>query len=419
MSVFTRLADKRPRMYYGWWMTVFAVITALPNTILFTGFSGFLEPLQVSFAASAAAISVAFVFLRAEAGIGTPIAGFLVDAYGPKPVMLWGGIVLGVGAAIVALSQSLFVFYIGFFILAFGVSVSGPIVANIAVARWFDRYRGKAFAVISMGTPVWSLSIPLVVLSIDTFGWRATMWGLGIISVAIIVPFSFLYRRSPEEYGLKPDGVSDVAPKPRHAARGPEVSLPLRDVLRHPAFWLLMVSYGSFSFVHTGLFSQLIPMLEKTSGVSRSTAAAVSALIALVSLPGRLVLGALADTVKPGYVLALTFALMLAGVLALAVVPGELGLIAMVVFYGIGFGGCVPVRHVVQGYLFGSQNFGKVQGMLRIADTVVGVPAPIATALIYDATHSYVLALLMFVVAFAVTIPAALSPRMSLAARKA
>ncbi|MEK7873646.1 MAG: MFS transporter [Chloroflexota bacterium] len=406
-------------MYYGWWMTVFAVITALPNTILFTGFSGFLEPLQVSFAASAAAISVAFVFLRAEAGIGTPIAGFLVDAYGPKPVMLGGGIILGLGAAIVAQSQSLFIFYVGFFILAFGVSVSGPIVANIAVARWFDRYRGKAFAVISMGTPVWSLSIPLVVLAIDTFGWRATMWGLGIVSVAIIVPFSFLYRKSPEEYGLKPDGVSDDAPRPQHAVRGPEVSLPLRDVLRHPAFWLLMVSYGSFSFVHTGLFSQLIPILQASSGVSRSTAAAVSALIALVSLPGRLVLGALADTVKPGYVLALTFALMLAGVLALAVVPGELGLIAMVVFYGIGFGGCVPVRHVVQGYLFGSQNFGKVQGMLRIADTVVGVPAPIATALIYDATHSYVLALLMFVVAFALTIPAALSPRMSSAAQKA
>ena len=419
MSVFTRLADKRPRMYYGWWMTVFAVITALPNTILFTGFSGFLEPLQVSFAASAAAISVAFVFLRAEAGIGTPIAGFLVDAYGPKPVMLGGGIILGLGAAIVALSQSLFIFYVGFFILAFGVSVSGPIVANIAVARWFDRYRGKAFAVISMGTPVWSLSIPLVVLAIDTFGWRATMWGLGIVSVAIIVPFSFLYRKSPEEYGLKPDGVSDDAPRPQHAVRGPEVSLPLRDVLRHPAFWLLMVSYGSFSFVHTGLFSQLIPILQASSGVSRSTAAAVSALIALVSLPGRLVLGALADTVKPGYVLALTFVLMLVGVLALALVPGDLGIVALVVFYGIGFGGCVPVRHVVQGYLFGSQNFGKVQGMLRIADTLVGIPAPIATALIYDATHSYVLALLMFVVAFALTIPAALSPRMSSAAQKA
>lgn len=418
MSVFTRLADKRPRMYYGWWMTVFAIITALPNTVLFSGFSGFLEPLQVSFAASAAAISVAFVFLRAEAGIGTPIAGFLVDAYGPKPVMLGGGIVLGLGAAIVAQSQSLFVFYIGFFIMAFGVSVSGPIVANIAVARWFDRYRGKAFAVISMGTPAWSLAIPLVVLSIDTFGWRATMWGLGIISVAIIVPFSFLYRRSPEEYGLKPDGVSDAAPKPQQAVRAPEISLPLRDVLRHPAFWLLMVSYGSFSFVHTGLFSQLIPILEKSSGVSRSTAAAVSALIALVSLPGRLVLGTLADTVKPGYILALTFALMLVGVLALALVPGDLGMIAMVVFYGIGFGGCVPVRHVVQGCLFGTQNFGKVQGMLRIADTVVGIPAPIATALIYDATHSYVLALLMFVVVFALTIPAALSPRMSSVAQK-
>ncbi|MDO8531799.1 MAG: MFS transporter [Dehalococcoidia bacterium] len=418
MSIFAQLARARPKLYYGWWMTVFAVITALPNTILFTGFSGFLEPLQVSFAASAAAISVAFVFLRAEAGIGTPIAGFLVDAYGPKPVMLGGGIVLGLGAVIVALSQSLFVFYIGFFILAFGVSVSGPIVANIAVARWFDRYRGKAFAVISMGTPVWSLSIPLVVLAIDTFGWRATMWGLGIISVAIIVPFSFLYRRSPEEYGLKPDGVSDAAPKPQHAVRGPEVSLSLRDVLRHPAFWLLMVSYGSFSFVHTGLFSQLIPILEKSSGVSRSTAAAVSALIALVSLPGRLVLGTLADTIKPGYILALTFALMLVGVLALALVPGDLGMIAMVVFYGIGFGGCVPVRHVVQGYLFGTQNFGKVQGMLRIADTVVGIPAPIATALIYDATHSYVLALLMFVVVFALTIPAALSPRMSSVAQK-
>lgn len=395
------------RVFYGWWIVLASVVVAFPSTILFNGFSGFLEPIQATFVTSTAAVSLAFVFLRAESGFGAPVAAFLVDAYGPRVITLAGGLLVGVGAVIAGSAPSLIVFYVGFVILALGSSFAGPTVATIAVAPWFDRYRGRAFALVSVGTPIWAMTIPLVVLAIDSLGWRTTMYGLGLISLGLVVPLSFVYVRGPGERGLTPDGLPPLPKTPRAAAPADS----LTQMVRNPVFWSLAASYACFSFVHTGLFSQLIPILEARAGVPRSTAAAAAAAIPVVSLAGRLGLGALADFVQPRYVLALAFLMMLGGVLAILLLGGFWPILPLVLFYGVGYGGCVPIRHVLQGRIFGVKNFGRVQGVLRIIDTMVGLPAPIIAALIRDTTQSYSLALLCFAVVIAVTIPTTFSLR--------
>ena len=189
------------RIFYGWWV-VFAcfLISLYVGTIIFYGFTAFIEPLVREFGWSYAQVSFAASLRGIEAGIFYPVAGFLVDRFGPRRVIFCGTIVAGIALILLSFTQSLVMFYGAFVLLAIGTSGCTDVVNMSAVANWFKKKVGKALGLMSTGFGVGGLLIPLIVWLIDSHGWRTTLILLGLGMWSLGVPLSLVVRNRPEEY---------------------------------------------------------------------------------------------------------------------------------------------------------------------------------------------------------------------------
>src|SRR5262245_29119051 len=86
------------------------------------------------------------------------------------------------------------------------------VVVTVTIARWFLRKRGRALAIASLGQGLSKVAIPLVTAVLfATIGWRHTWVVFGIVTLALVVlPAIVFLRRSPEDMGMKPDGISEA-----------------------------------------------------------------------------------------------------------------------------------------------------------------------------------------------------------------
>ena len=392
-------------VFYGWWMVTTSVIISFPCALIFGAFSAFIDPIQATFAATTTMTVVAFTLLRAESGFAVPLVAFLIDTYGSKAIIFIGGILIGLGSILAGLAPSLLVFYLGFIILSAGFSFGNPVIMSIAIAPWFKKYRGRAFAISTCGIPIWSICIPLMVIAIDMLGWRTALIGLGIASMIVMLPGSLVFRRQPSDFGLYPDGAASESLQSNVISTS--ASITVKEVLRFSGFWWLSVCFAAFAFVHTGLAAQWIPLVEDLAGVNRQSAAMIATAIPVISLIGRLGIGIASDYISARYVFGFALFLMCLGLSSLAFINSLSGAIGLVVLYGIGYGGFAPLRYSLQGWMFGPNKFGRIQGMLRLVDTFVGIPAPILLAFLKDIRGDYVISVYICAALVAMTVPIA------------
>ena len=90
-------------LFYGWRMvTVGCAIRMLGGGFHLYGFTIFFLPITQEPGLSRAATSLVFSLARAEGAIEGPVAGYLIDRLGPRPMMLAGIILSGLGYMLLA-----------------------------------------------------------------------------------------------------------------------------------------------------------------------------------------------------------------------------------------------------------------------------------------------------------------------------
>ena len=94
----------------------------------------------------------------------------------------------------------------------------GPLASTTVVAKWFDRQRGRAIGIASMGPPTGGFLLSLLAGAlIQAASWRVTLLVYAAAHLAI-VPFIYaVVRNRPEDLGQQPDGEA-VQPHPELAA---------------------------------------------------------------------------------------------------------------------------------------------------------------------------------------------------------
>ena len=108
-------------IFYGWWI-VFAcfIIGLYTGGIIFYGFTALIDPLVREFGWSYTQISFAMSLRGIEMSFLSPLVGFLVDRYGPRRLAFWGVITIGLSFFMMSVTQSLWMFYASFVLIAFG-----------------------------------------------------------------------------------------------------------------------------------------------------------------------------------------------------------------------------------------------------------------------------------------------------------
>src|SRR6478672_7902782 len=170
-----RLAD----LFYGWRMiAVGSALRILGGGIYFYGFSVFFLPLSQDLGLSRAATSLVFSLARAQGAFEAPIAGYVMDRFGPRPLMM-ALTLTGIGHMLLSNVHSYFalvVVYMGVVSLSFhaGFMDAPMLIAN----TWFIRKRTLAMALVSGSIGIGGFLVtPWLAAAVHTFGWRQAAFG--------------------------------------------------------------------------------------------------------------------------------------------------------------------------------------------------------------------------------------------------
>ncbi len=412
-----RLAPRK-KIFYGWWIVLAcAVLNFLAGGAFIYGFTVFFNPIRDTFGWSAAITSVAFVFQRLEMGVLGPIAGFLVDRVGPRKLMFVGWSIIGIGFFLMSQINSLGTFYGAFMFMAMGFSFGSFIVMNTAVAHWFDRKRSRALTVIYLGFGASGTLVPLIAMSINTFGWRESLVCMAVVLGAAGLLLSSVMRHKPEPYGYLPDG--RTAPEAQDTADVPDerpaneveaapsgatsAEFTTRGALRTRAFWLLS---GAFLFQHIGTSAVMVHIVPYLESVNVSTTIAATAVtgMTLCSVIGRLGFGFLGDFANKRYLVAIALTLQTIGLFVFSLISVDSAwlIVVFLLTYAPGYGGPIPLRPAMQADYFGTRAFGAIMGLMASVSMAGGLFSPVLAGWMFDVTGSYRLAWQLFAL---ITVP--------------
>ncbi|TCR70146.1 oxalate/formate MFS antiporter [Bosea sp. BK604] len=226
---------------YRWTQLLIGVICMVMIANLQYGWTFFVPDIQQKFGWDRAAIQWAFtLFVLFETWL-VPIEGWFVDQYGPRVVVIFGGVLCGIGWVINGFAESLNALYLGQVIAGVGAgAVYGTCVAN--ALKWFPDKRGLAAGITAAGFGAGSaLTVAPIQSMIANSGYQAAFINFGI-GQAVIICIMALFLLAPKKGQVPPPAVNAANVQSRRDyAPG--------EVLRQPIFWLM---YAMFVAVGAG-----------------------------------------------------------------------------------------------------------------------------------------------------------------------
>jgi MFS family permease len=304
------------------------------------------------------------------------IAGWMVDRYGPRLLLMSGALMAGTALIGLSLMNSLGMFYTFYILNALGYVFGGPLPCQVLISKWFDRNRGKAMGIAYLGIGTGGALVPLVSAGLEkNFGWHYALCILGILIIIIAFPFSFFIK----------DSSSPV----KNIQSGPAEVVPIKEILKNKNFYLLAV--GSMcSIGAVGGTNQHLKLYLRDLNFTQAEAAHVMSFVLLSSLAGRVLMGWLADLIPRKYVMILIYLIVASAIPFLLVpdFPGRIYIFAVI--FGIGLGGDYMIIPLMAGDLFGVKALGRTMGIILVADGMSESFFPMLVGSLYnEVTHSY------------------------------
>ncbi len=387
-------------LFYGWWMIAAGCgIRMLGGGFHLYGFTVFFLPITQELGLSRAATSLVFSLARAEGAIEGPLAGYLIDRLGPRPMILAGVILSGIGYVLLATIESysgFLIVYLGVISLSFsaGFMHSPMVLAN----TWFIRRRALAMTLVSSAIGIGgTLITPLLAISVHMWGWRwgAFLSGLGLILLG--VPIAMFVKRSPESIGTVPDGAAmngspelgntTASDEDRLGTQGAEADFTLKQAMRTWSFWMVILATTTRVAVYNAITVHFIPIMV-WRGVSEQRAAVLLAAMALMSLPSHLLVGWIADRVSKPRLMGICMSIGAASIFFLAYGRGEWALWAFTVLFTF-MEAIFPVGWATVGDFFGRKSFATIRGTMSFFYLWGPALGPVITGAVYDRYHSY------------------------------
>jgi len=373
-----------------------AIVGLYVGGIIVYGFTAIFEPIIQEFGWSYAAVSLAASLRGAETGLLEPVAGRFVDRWGSRRLILLGGLFTAAGLFLLSNTTSLAMFYGSFVLLAVGMSACGTTVLVTGIANWFRAKLGFATGVALCGFGLGGLMLPVMVSLIAHYGWRTSFAMLGAGAIVLLLPLSLVFRHRPEDYGYAPDGREPepaVSAQPHASidARLPDDGhIDVRRAVKTPAFWLLTVSFTVFTGANLTTVSHVMPYLSSI-GFTRTSAGAVATIAPLLSIVGRLGLGALGDRLNRTRVSFAAYVMVGLGMLCFAAVPvsGLWTLLPFLLLFGIGYGGVTALRPALTREYFGRGHFGSIFGLVMGINAIGGIVGPPLAGRTFDVLGDY------------------------------
>ena len=370
------------------------------NGSISQGFPRFFTPIQTDLGLTSAQMSLVFSLARAEGSAGGPLIGWAVDRFGARPMVLVGGLMVGVGTIFLSRADSyweLIVLFSG--IVSLGKSAGFGQTLMAAVNQWFIRRRSLAMSTLMTAFAGGGAFVVLLLnLGIQQLGWRDTLLWIGIFIIAMTIPAAVFIRSRPEDMGLLPDG-----DEPDNAASGgsggrrnsaANTGFTFMEAIRTRTYWLIMVGAILRVSVTNGMLIHAFPIME-LRGLSVNEATAWYSAMFILGIPLRFISGVTSDKFQGNILLAVGMAIGAVGMAGLWIGPGVFGMLLFVVGIAI-VEGITSVNWLMLSDYYGRARFATLMGFMSLFMNVGMFISPYASGLVKDAVGDYYWVLAVF-----------------------
>jgi MFS family permease len=311
----------------------------------------------------------------------------LSDRVGTRQVVLLGGAILGVGMLALSRMHALWHLYVFYGMLVGGGVGAFTVPLTSTVMRWFSQRRGLVVAIANCGIGLGGMLLaPLTRVLVLAMGWRATFLFYGLLVWAVLLPLALLIRNRPQDIGLLPYGstASELVSVPAMASR----VYTFGQALATPAFWIIASAHFLCCTAHAGPIFHMVSALIDT-GVDKLAAASVFAIASLCSIPGRVGTGLLADRFGSKTILVIWLGMQASAILFYLFASSFGGFVLLAAYFGLSFGGVMPLYPVITREYFGAQAMGASYGAIFLLSCVgMGLGAWLGGR-IFDSTGAY------------------------------
>lgn len=392
-------------IFYGWKVLAAAAwLRALGGGFHSFAFAIFFLPVSRDLNLSRTAASMIFSLSRAEGALEGPLAGYVIDRFGARIATTVGCFIVGAGYLLLSQTYdftSFLLIYILVISVGFGTSFMHS--ATALVNHWFFRHRALALAIISASMSLGgAVFAPIVSLVVNQAGWRTGAIVAGAVFLLVGLPVTRLIYSTPESKGLSPLGSSkplaETASHAPHFINEKNEDYSVRQALRTPAFWLLVLGTFLRMAGYSAVTVHFIPLLI-WKGVGEQNAAYYLGVMAAFSIPAHLILGLAGDRWSRPRILSISMALGTIGLLFF-LYGGDKSQFLFLPMLAI-VEGLFSVIWATVGDFFGRRHFATIRGFVTLFSTTGSMLGPIFAGMVYDATGNYTLAIEVSTISFA------------------
>ena len=318
--------------------------------------------------------------------------GWFNDKFGPKKVILIGGIMVGIGMIASGFATS-----VGALVVTYGLifGLGLGMTYGTAVSSCMKFFLDKRGLIGGITTAIYGLGSvilpPVVTLIVSKSSAPAAFKVVGVAFLIIICGCSFLMEQCPADF--VPDGWT---PPAATGASGVE-NKNWKEMLKTPVFYVMLLLFTCGAFSGMMVISQASAVATNMVGMTALMASTAVSILAVFNAAGRILAGFLSDRI--GCINTLTIATVL-GVCGLLLLyfTGQGGYATFYVgiaCIGVSFGSFMGVYPGFTADQFGAKNNSVNYGIMFIGLAAAGYFGPSAMRNIYMTDGAYARAFLI------------------------
>ena len=367
---------------FRWLQLAMGIVCMAMIANLQYGWTLFVDPIDAKYNWGRAAIQLAFtIFVMTETWL-VPVEAWFVDKYGPRIVVMFGGVMIGIAWVLNAYASSLMTLYAAAVIAGVGAgAVYGSCVGN--ALKWFPDRRGLAAGATAAGFGAGAaLTVAPIASMIASGGYQNAFFTFGIGQGLVVLVLAF-FIRAPEV----------IVPAKKKQLSLPQTAIDFTppQVLRTRIFWVMYLAFVTVASGGLMTAAQIAPM-ARDFGIANSPVTLagfqMAALTFAISLDrifdgfGRPFFGWISDNIGREYTMCIAFgvaALMLLTLSAYGHIP-IIFVLSTAIYFGV-FGEIYSLFPATSCDTFGAKFATTNNGMLYTAKGTASLLVPLASVI--------------------------------------
>jgi MFS family permease len=168
--------SRRRGVFHGWFiLAANCLVMGFSSGVTNYGATVFFNPVSQALGISRTMTSIAIALARAENTVLAPLIGYFIDRFGPRPPIIVGMFMMGLGMILFGLyARNLLMFIVTWtFMVSLGANIGGFAPNWAAINNWFNRKKGRAMGIGMASQAMGGVILaPMLAFIIARWGWE-------------------------------------------------------------------------------------------------------------------------------------------------------------------------------------------------------------------------------------------------------